>query len=211
MNTSSLLAVSLLTVGLAGVVTAAPAVADETQFMLRFESSKPPGRRWSIEARYLPDQNAGRGSDRVDLQSLRLRSDFSSVSAVGVIVARDGDSNLVNAWEMIPTLTISKDGPKSSLEVSAFLANASFEGPWEGAVRSNTRSQARVALRMQDGRTTWWVKASPVAVPFNGDGFATSKAYPLRPAPAVACLYTELSFDPLSGRVNGLACAVGKH
>jgi hypothetical protein len=168
-------------VALAILVTATPAAADETQALVLYRSGSSGG--VSFEVRYLPTQNPARSGGRVDLQSVRLRTDLRSITLSNAILVRDGDSNLVDTWELITGLTLSDKGITASFEGTAFLVNADFEGPWDGALRSDTRSKARLALRLSSAGTSLWLKSSPVAGPFNTSGFASSKAFELRHTP----------------------------
>jgi hypothetical protein len=183
------------------------ASADEVQGLVRFESNRPKGKRWGFEVRYLPTQNPRRGPERVDLQSVRLRSDLQSVTASGVLFVRDGDSNVAKTWELIPAVTLSDKGLTPTFEATAYLVNASFEGPWDQALRIDTRSQARLAVRVGSGRTSVLAKASAPSGPFNGDGFASSKAFELGATKPANCAHVLLLRKPGTRLVTGMACS----
>jgi hypothetical protein len=183
-----------------------PASADEVQGLVRFESNRPKGKQWGFEVRYLPTQNQRRGPERVDLQSLRLRTDLQSVTASGVLLVRDGDSNVAKTWELIPAVTLSDKGLTPTFEATAYLVNASFEGPWDQALLVVVRSQARLAVRVGNGRTSVLGKASAPSGPFNGDGFATSKAFELGATVPARCARVLLFYDAKTGALNRMAC-----
>jgi hypothetical protein len=186
------------------LASARPALADETQAMvgLRFGDETTA----FAELRYLPTVNTKRGVDRVDLQRLGVRFDGRGVTVNAVVLVKDGDGSFVKAMEFVPSLTLTGGAVLPALEATVYPTHSSFTGAWPDALRVDARSEGRLGLRLADGRTVWFAKASAVTGPFANNGFAGSKVYPFVPVKSGACRQINAEVDRVTGKLLTLRC-----